>query len=118
MQLGDDLSDLPVLRKGPGAALRDRLIPMIASALKRYPPVGLEVTGWDFVIIPAPTGLVAGIALACKGIDLIGPGKELCQFATLPTWAPAQEQVDQIVEVLGNGLRDFREQQKGVLPRG
>jgi hypothetical protein len=98
-------------------SMRGKVVPMIARALAQYPPYGLDITGWDFVIIPTGTGLVAGVVLACKGIDLIGAGKELCQFVTLPTWDPTQQQIDEIVQILGNGLRDYREQQKGLLAR-
>lgn len=101
-----------------GGTMRDRIVPMIAAALKRFPPYGLDITGWDFCIMPAPNGIVAGVVMAVKGVDLLGPGKELGQFVAFSTWHPQQGDVDAVVKILGQGLRDLREQQRSVLHRG
>lgn len=94
-------------------SMRDRIVPMISEALKRTPMLGLELIGWDLMVIPmANAMLLHGVAIAVRGIDLIGPGKEIMQFRPFTGWKPSQDEVDEIVQALIEGLREARAQQQ------
>jgi cytochrome P450 len=103
-----------LLHHGPPEydSMRDRIVPMISEALKRTPLLGLELVGWDMMVIPmANAALLIGVAVAVRGYDLTGPGKELMQFRPFSGWKPSQDEVDEIVSALITGLRDARAQQ-------
>lgn len=102
-----------ILRHGPGQydAMRDRIVPMISDALKRTPLLGLEIRGWDYMVIPMTNAITIGIAIAIRGVDLVGPGKEIMQFRPFSSWKPEQGEIDTIVGALIDGLRDARDQQ-------
>src|SRR5882762_1196317 len=61
-------------------SMRERIVPMISEAMKRTPLLGLDLIGWDLMIIPmANATLLQGVAIAVRGVHLTGPGKELMQ---------------------------------------
>ena len=94
------------------SSMRDRIVPMISDSLKRTPLLGMDLIGWDMMVIPmANAQLLIGVAVAIRGLDLVGPGKELMQFRPFSTWKPSQEEIDSIVAALIEGLRDARAQQ-------
>jgi hypothetical protein len=112
-----DFSDLwpsagtPVPKAGD--PLREKTVPLIRNALAKTPLRGMEVTGWDFALLLNPAGgIMAGVAIAVKGVDLLGPNKELCTFQPLPTWAADQAAVDETVAQLISNMYQFRESQK------
>lgn len=110
-----DLPDGVTLTHGPPLydSMRERIVPMISDALKRTPLLGLDLLGWDLMVIPmANAMLLHGVAIAVRGFDLIGPGKELMQFRPFTGWKPTQDEVDEIVTALIEGLREARAQQQ------
>lgn len=93
-------------------SMRERIVPMISDALKRTPLLGLDLIGWDLMVIPmANATLLQGVAIAVRGYDLTGPGKEIMQFRPFSGWKPSQDEVDEIVSALITGLREVRAQQ-------
>lgn len=97
----------------PQESMRDRIIPMISDALCRTPMLGMELIGWDMMVIPmANAQLLIGVAIAVRGFDLVGPGKEIMQFRPFTGWKPSQDEIDNIVEALVEGLREARAQQQ------
>ena len=115
MPLSEEWPDLPdgiVLGRGPVyVPMRDKVVPMIADALSRTPPVGLDLVGWDWVVVPMQNAMLIGVAVAIRGMDLTGPGKELMQFRPFSTWNPTQAEVDQLVDAIISGLREARQNQ-------
>lgn len=99
-----------VLSHGPPEydSMRDRIVPMISDALKKTPLLGLELRAWDFMVIPMTNAITVGVAIAIRGIDLAGPGKEIMQFRPFPSWQPTQAEVDTIVAATVEGLREAR----------
>lgn len=114
---GDDLTDRMVLRPPVYDAMRERVVPMIRGALKRTSLFGLDVVGWDYVIVPMANAMITGFAIAIRGFDLSGPGKELMQFRQFPTWQPDQDTVDAIVAATVTALREIRDEQGRQLNR-
>jgi hypothetical protein len=92
-------------------SMRARITPMIADALHRIPMLGLEIIAWDYMCVPAPNAIMAGVAVAVRGYDLTGGGKELMQFRSFSTWRPEQAEVDAVVGAIVDGLRTARAQQ-------
>jgi hypothetical protein len=123
MPLDEAWPDLPdgmpapsqrVLTHGPPVydSMRERIVPMISEALKRTPLLGLDILGWDLMVIPmANAMLLHGVAIAVRGYDLVGPGREIMQFRPFTGWKPTQDEVDEIVSALITGLREARAQQ-------
>jgi hypothetical protein len=95
--------------------IRARVTPMIADALRRTPLLGIQLIGWDCVMVPVQNAMLLGVAIAIRGVDLSGPGKELMRFAAFSTWKPGQAEVDQIVAGIVKGLGDARAQQSQQL---
>ncbi len=91
--------------------MRDLIVPMIADALTRVPLFDLHVVGWDFVTIPMTNAIIGGVAIAVRGYDLSGPGRELMQFRPFSSWSPSQREVDTIVDAIITGLREARDAQ-------
>ena len=111
----DELPDLPehsgkILLHGPGQydSMRDRVVPMIAAALKKTPLLGVELRAWDFMVVPMTNAITVGVAIAVRGVDLTGPGKEIMQFRPFTSWRPEQAEIDTIVAATIEGLRDAR----------
>lgn len=96
-------------------SVRARVTPMIADALRRSPLLGLQMIGWDCVMVPMANAMILGVAIAIRGFDLTGPHKELMQFRPFSTWKPDQAEVDQIVEAIITGLREARAEQAAAL---
>ena len=94
-----------------GWSMRDRIVPMISAALKKTPLLGLELRAWDFMVIPMTNAITVGVAIAIRGIDLSGPGKEIMQFRPFSCWQPTQGEVDSIVGAIVEGLREARASQ-------
>ena len=122
MPLNEAWPDLPdnisgrgrVLSHGPEQydSIRDRVVPMISEALKGTMLLGLELIGWDYLVLPmANASLLHGVAIAVRGYDLVGPGKEIMQFRPFAGWKPGQDEVNEIVAGLIAGLREARAQQ-------
>lgn len=108
----DDRSPHIIWTRNAGdTSMRTRLVPMIAAALTRCPLFGLEIIAWDYMCVPMPNAVLAGVAVAVRGYDLTGPGKELMQFRAFSTWCPSQEEVDKVVAASIDGLRTARAQQ-------
>jgi hypothetical protein len=105
---------LGVLDHGPGEydSMRERIVPMISDSVKRTQLLGLDLIGWDMMVVPMANAMLIGVAVAVRGYDLTGPGKELMQFRPFSTWKPSQEEVDQTVAAIVTGLREARAQQK------
>lgn len=91
--------------------MRERLVPMIAMALMRTSKIGLDIIAWDYMCVPMPNAVLTGVAIAIRGYDLTGPGKELMQFRAFSTWAPTQEEVDKVVTATIDGLREAKDKQ-------
>ncbi len=113
MPLHEDWPDIPegvVLRHGPEQydSMRERIVPMISVALKKTPLLGLELRAWDFMVIPMTNAITVGVAIAVRGIDLAGPGKEIMQFRPFSSWQPTQGEIDTIVAATVEGLREAR----------
>lgn len=89
-------------------SIRARVTPMIGDALRRTPMLGIQMIGWDCVMVPMANAMLLGVAVAVRGIDLAGPQKELMQFRAFSTWKPDQAEVDEIVESIITGLREAR----------
>lgn len=89
-------------------SIRGRVIPMISDALRRSPMLGLQLIGWDCVMVPMANAMLLGVAIAIRGVDLTGPGKELMQFRPFSTWKPSQDEVDEMVGAIVAGLREAR----------
>jgi hypothetical protein len=89
-------------------SMRARIVPMIAESLRRIPMLGLEIIAWDYMCVPMPNAVLAGVAVAVRGYDLAGPGKELMQFRAFSTWRPEQDEVDKVVGAIIDGLRTAR----------
>ena len=102
-----------ILRHGPGEydSMRERIIPMISDALKRTPLLGLDLIGWDYVLVPMSNAIMMGIVIAVRGVDLTGPGREIMQFRPFGTWRPAQAEIDLVVSGTITALREARAQQ-------
>ncbi len=92
-------------------SMRDSIVPMIAAALKKTPLLGLEIRGWDYVVVPMPNAITVGVAIAIRGVDLTGPGKEIMQFRPFTSWKPEQGEIDTIVGAIIDSLREARDQQ-------
>jgi len=92
-------------------SMRDRMVPMIAAALKKTPLLGLELRAWDFMVVPMTNAITVGVAIAIRGVDLAGPGKEIMQFRPFTSWKPEQKEVDTIVAATIEGLREARANQ-------
>jgi hypothetical protein len=88
--------------------MRSRIVPMIESALRKTPLLGLEIRAWDFMVIPMTNAITVGVAIAIRGVDLAGPGKEIMQFRPFTSWKPEQQEVDTIVAATIEGLREAR----------
>jgi len=88
--------------------MRERIVPMISDALKKTPLLGLELRAWDFMVVPMTNAITVGVAIAVRGIDLTGPGKEIMQFRPFSSWQPTQAEVDTIVAATVEGLREAR----------
>jgi len=123
--LGEGTPDLPdemctpvYLTHGPPQydSMRERVVPMISDALKRTPMLGLDITAWDFVVVPMSNTIVVGVAIAVRGIALTGPGRELAQFRPFGSWRPEQAEVDLTVAGILMGLRETRAQQMNGQP--
>lgn len=99
-------------------SIRGRVTPMVADALRRTPLIGLQMIGWDCVMVPMANAMLLGVAIAVRGVDLTGPRKELMQFRPFSTWKPAQKEVDQIVGEIVAGLREARAQQSTTVGNG
>lgn len=99
-------------------SIRGRVTPMVAGALRRTPLMGLQMIGWDCVMVPMANAMLLGVAIAVRGVDLTGPRKELMQFRPFSTWKPAQAEVDQIVGEIIDGLREARAQQSTTVGNG
>lgn len=112
MPLGDDFHEVPLpkLTHGPPVydSMRERIVPMISDALRRTPKFGLDIVGWDMVFVPMQNAVLVGIAVAIRGFDLSGPGKEIMQFRPFAGWNPDQAAVDTLVGALMEGLRQAR----------
>lgn len=95
---------------GPPAydSMRDRIVPMISDALRRTPKIGLDIIGWDMIVVPMQNAMLVGVAIAIRGIDLTGPGKEIMQFRPFEGWNPSQQQVDVLVAAIMEGLGEAR----------
>ncbi len=89
-------------------SMRERIVPMISDALKKTPLLGLELRAWDFMVVPMTNAITVGVAIAVRGIDLTGPGKEIMQFRPFSSWQPTQAEVDTIVAATVEGLREAR----------
>src|SRR5580765_6375956 len=89
-------------------SIRGRVTPMISAAIHRIPMLGLQIVGWDCVMVPMANAMLLGVAIAVRGVDLAGPGKELMQFRPFSTWKPSQEEVDEMVGAIIAGLREAR----------
>lgn len=98
-----------------GWSMRDRIVPMIASALKKTPLLGLEIRAWDFMVVPMTNAITVGVAIAIRGVDLAGPGKEIMQFRPFTSWKPEQGEVDTIVAATIEGLREARANQASTM---
>jgi hypothetical protein len=109
----DEIAESLGVVHGPAGtdSMRDRVVPMIAAALKKTPLLGLELRAWDFMVVPMTNAITVGVAIAVRGIDLAGPGKEIMQFRPFPTWQPTQDEVDMIVAATVEGLREARASQ-------
>jgi len=94
-----------------GWSMRDRLVPMIAAALKKTPLLGLELRAWDLITVPMTNAITVGVAIAVRGVDLTGPGKEIMQFRPFTCWKPEQAEIDAIVAATVEGLREARASQ-------
>ena len=92
-------------------SMRDRIVPMISDALKKTSLLGLELRAWDFMVVPMTNAITVGVAIAIRGVDLAGPGKEIMQFRPFTSWKPEQAEVDTIVAAIIDGLRDARANQ-------
>jgi hypothetical protein len=91
---------------------------MVADSLRRTPILGLQMIGWDCVMVPMANAMLLGVAIAVRGVDLTGPRKELMQFRPFSTWKPEQAEVDQIVGEIVAGLREARAQQASTMGNG
>lgn len=113
MQFDELFPNGRILNHGPDKydSMRERIVPMISDAMKRTSTIGLDLIGWDLVVVPMANAMLIGVAIAVRGVDLTGPGKELMQFRAFGTWRPDQEQVDQLVAAIIEGLREARAQQ-------
>lgn len=113
MQEYHDEVPYPLLTHGPVEydSMRERIVPMISESLKATQLLDINLVGWDLVMVPMANAMLAGIAIAIRGYDLVGPGKELMQFRPFSTWNPTRDEVDQLVAALISGLREAREQQ-------
>ena len=92
-------------------SMRARIVPMIADALTRIPPLGMDITAWDMVTIAMPNAIMVGVALAVRGYALTGQGKEIMQFRAFSSWRPDQTEVDQVVSATVEALRIARAKQ-------
>jgi hypothetical protein len=99
------------MRNAGDTSMRTRIIPMIAQALARTPMLGVEIIAWDYMFVPMPNAVLAGVGVAVRGYDLTGPGRELMQFRAFSTWSPDQDEVDKVVGAIIEGLRTARSQQ-------
>jgi len=99
-------------------SIRGRVTPMVADSLRRTPILGLQMIGWDCVMVPMANAMLLGVAIAVRGVDLTGPRKELMQFRPFSTWKPEQAEVDQIVGEIVAGLREARAQQASTMGNG
>jgi hypothetical protein len=106
----DDDAGAPLYRAEPQVALplRERVVPMLTSAMQRVPLLGLDVIGWDFTMVLQGQGLVAGFVCAVRGVDLTGPLKELARFEPFDTWGIDQNKADRVVNTCIEALREFR----------
>jgi hypothetical protein len=98
------------LGHGPPAydSMRERIVPMISDALKKTPLLGLEIRAWDFIVVPMVNAMTVGVAIAIRGVDLTGPGREIMQFRPFPSWQPTQKEIDMIVNATVESLREAR----------
>ncbi len=96
-----------MLRHDPDP-MRDRIVPMIGSAIRRTPLLGLELRAWDFIVVPMTNAVTVGVAIAIRGVDLTGPGTEIMQFRPFTSWKPEQAEIDTIVGAIIEGLREAR----------
>jgi hypothetical protein len=93
----------------PGdGSVRARMTPMVAAAMRRTPLLGLQMIGWDCVMVPMANAMLLGVAIAVRGVDLTGPQKELMQFRPFSTWKPSQDEVDEMVDAIITSLREAR----------
>lgn len=92
-------------------SMRARIIPMIADALSRTPKFGMDITAWDMVTIAMPNAIMVGVALAVRGYQLVGEGKEIMQFRAFSGWHPDQAEVDGVVKATVEALRLARAKQ-------
>lgn len=92
-------------------SMRERIVPMISDALKKTPLLGLELRAWDFMVVPMTNAITVGVAIAIRGVDLTGPGKEIMQFRPFSSWQPTQGEIDMIVAATIEGLREARANQ-------
>jgi len=106
-EITDSLVHPPSCRE----SMRDRMVPMIAAALKKTPLLGLELRAWDLMVVPMTNAITVGVAIAIRGVDLTGPGKEIMQFRPFTSWKPEQVEVDMIVAATIEGLREARANQ-------
>jgi len=117
MQPVDTYLDGSWTQAGDGS-IRGRVIPMVDHALRRSPLIGLQMIGWDCVMVPMSNAMLLGVAIAVRGVDLTGPRKELMQFRPFSTWKRDQAEVDQIVGEIVAGLREARAQQSSTVGNG
>lgn len=106
-----------VLTHGPAEydSMRDRIVPMISDALKKTPLLGLELRAWDFMVVPMTNAITVGVAIAVRGVELTGPGKEIMQFRPFTSWQPTQQEIDTIVAATVEGLREARANQASTV---
>ena len=101
----------PVILNTGDGSMRTRIVPMIASAMARTPLLGLDIIGWDYVTVATTNAIMVGFAVAVRGYELAGPGKEMMQFRPFPSWRPTQAEVDAIVSATIAALRAGRDEQ-------
>lgn len=92
--------------------LRSRLLPMVEEVMAQVHWQGLQLVAWDVMTVARESALIVGIAIAVRGIDLVGPMKELVRFEPLDTWNPDQNKINRCVYTCVEGLREFRQQQE------